>query len=224
MAKSASKPVKANNKPAKIQKGKNSITKDHTTDLIIHGKRKRHPTQRLLESLALNKQNKRVKKVVPAKKPIKRLNTMQVTARDGEKYLKDAGTPNKRGADKQTRSPGRSPARKTEDKTKKTNPTTPKNRERSRSQSTKGKKATESPTPTSKKAASGTNKRSASKSGTKGGNRSTSTAKSGSKSPAKKVLNRTRTMADTIEESKRILKGSAKPKGRTRSNSKPKSK
>ena len=169
-------------KGSKTKKTVNSIVRGHPLDNIIAGDRKRHPTQRLLESLALQKLTQRTKKpkTAPIKKKVKRLNTMQVTAKEGKEYLGAAGTPTKRSAEKAKRESARSPGRDSAAKKKS-------EKSRSRSKSTKSNKS------------AGDKK------------------KKQTKSP-KKVLSRTRTMADTIAESKKLLK-SGKPKGRTRSKS-----
>mmetsp|Transcript_43371 Transcript_43371/g.50182 ORF Transcript_43371/g.50182 Transcript_43371/m.50182 type:complete len:114 (-) Transcript_43371:75-416(-) len=79
----------------KVRKTKNMIArKNMNPGVIVYGKRKRIPTQRLLESLAMNKKTvnrpRKVKKVVFAKKIFKRMSTMQITAREGRKYLLDS--------------------------------------------------------------------------------------------------------------------------------------
>ena len=68
----------------KSKKAKNSILRDHNLDLVVHGKRKRIPTQRALEAQTLLRTSKKIKKVAPK---IKRQNTMQRTAKEALEFL-----------------------------------------------------------------------------------------------------------------------------------------
>lgn len=155
MAKSTPQKGKTPEKVPKTKKTVNSIVRDHPLEALIHKKRKRVPTARLVESL-------KQKPKAPVKK-----------AAGGKR------TTPKKSADKENRGRSASASKKSE-------------KSRSRSKSTKAKKSDDEP------------KRSASKS-------------------PKKFLGRTRTMADVIADSKKILKG-GKPKGKTRSGSKGKKK
>lgn len=97
MGKDVSERSKSRSKSAKkvpTKKSANSIRRP-SSGLIVYGKRKRIPTQRLLESLALLKLTKRrptkkVKKNMLVKKAIKRMSTMQRTANEGRQFLRDA--------------------------------------------------------------------------------------------------------------------------------------
>jgi len=84
----------AKTKAAKVKKSKDSILRDHSLDQLVHGKRKRQPTQRAIEAQALLKPSKKIKKQ-PAKK-IKRMGTMQRTAKEALELLSnDAPKPRK---------------------------------------------------------------------------------------------------------------------------------
>mmetsp|Transcript_49787 Transcript_49787/g.57357 ORF Transcript_49787/g.57357 Transcript_49787/m.57357 type:complete len:131 (+) Transcript_49787:45-437(+) len=91
MAKSTGSKTQTPEKVPKSKKTANSIVRGHPVDNIIHGARKRHPTQRLLDAIALEKATHRTKKpkaaAAGAKKKVKRLGTMQVTAKEGKAFL-----------------------------------------------------------------------------------------------------------------------------------------
>jgi len=74
-------------KSAKVKKSKDSILRDHSLDLLVHGKRKRVPTLRAVEAQALLKPSKKIKKSAPKKGGVKRTHTMKAVLKDAEKLI-----------------------------------------------------------------------------------------------------------------------------------------
>jgi len=184
------KAVGGSSKSANSRKGKNSILRDHNLDQVIQGKRKRQPTQRALEAMNLLHPSKKIKKSAPKK--VKRLGTMQRTAKEGAEFLKASTTPTKR-ASSNTRSPVGTPS-----KGKSTTEASPagkgkrgQERSRSRSQS-KGKTATNN-----RKAKGGS-----SKSRSQSAKRSAPAKVS---KTAKGSIRRTKTMTQTLKDAEQIL-------------------
>lgn len=83
MAKKVSSKSGTPDKVPKVKKTGNSIVRGHPTENIIHSARKRHPTQRLIESLAMTKKTVRGKKpkAIPVKKTTKTAGGKKNTTR-----------------------------------------------------------------------------------------------------------------------------------------------
>lgn len=170
-------------KTVKHGKSKNHILKDHDLDkLIVPGKRKRVPTERALEAISLLKPSKKIKKVA-TKPKIKRLNTMQKTAKEGKAYLKDT-TPTKRHS--VSKSPEKEHSPKKSAATKATKDKKKVDRSRSRNTSKSQKK--------SSKSRSSSNK-----------SKSRSKSTKSSKSQKSGKIKKTKTVAQTIHDASKIL-------------------
>ena len=182
----------------KSKKSKNSILRDHNLDLLVHGKRKRIPTQRALEAQALLRPSKKIKKVAPK---IKRMGTMQQTAKEGLVFLKRS-KPTKK--EKIT-----IPVVKTSTKkVVKTKIETAKPTKNEKDRGRKGQSQTK------------TGKDKVNVSEPKGKSQSKSASKSVSKGPSNgKVIKRTKSIVETLKEAKVILAGNNHPEEKTKKKS-----
>jgi hypothetical protein len=227
-------------KSAKVKKSKDSILRDHSLDLLVHGKRKRVPTLRAIEAQALLKPSKKIKKAAPKKgHAVKRTHTMKSVLKDAEVIIANLGaTRGKKSADKSSAS-GKKPAvsrSRSRNNSKAAHKKGAKGASRSKSgKRSVSKSATKSPSKGKGKQQHHESEDEHSGSGSKSRSRSASEehvhhdskvvtpAKSTSKaqgSTAKKGgPKRTKTMQDTLNSGKAFLKASAQ-RGRSKSASK----
>jgi len=163
----------AKTKAAKVKKSKDSILRDHSLDQLVHGKRKRQPTQRAIEAQALLKPSKKIKKQ-PAKK-IKRMGTMQRTAKEALELLSNDAPKPRKSVDK-------TPVK-----------VTPIAKSASKSKAKVSRSRSRSASKAHKKAGSGKSRSKSAKKGTKKTSKHTTPIK------------RTKTMAQTIKEGNKFL-------------------
>jgi len=177
-------------KAHKSGKSKNHILKDHDLNtLIVIGKRKRVPTERALEALSLLKPSKKIKKVA-TKPKVKRLNTMQKTAREGKAYLKSKTQTKKHSASKSPEK-DQSPEKESPKETTKVKKQVDRSRSRNTLKSNKGSKG-------SSKSRSTSNKNRSQSKGSKG-------SKGFKSKEIKGNLKRTKTIEQTIADAKKFL-------------------
>jgi len=185
------KAVGGSSKSANSRKGKNSILRDHNLDQVIQGKRKRQPTQRALEAVNLLHPSKKIKKSAPKK--VKRLGTMQRTAKEGQEFLKASTTPTKRAASN-TRSPVGTPS-----KGKSTTEASPAGKSKRGQERSRSRSQSKSKTATGNRKAKGGSSKSRSQSAKR------SAPAKGSKANTKGSIRRTKTMTQTLKDAEQIL-------------------
>ena len=203
-----SRKAKKNPTQSKSKKTKNFILRDHNLDLIIQGKRKRIPTQRALEAQTLLHNSKKIKKVAPK---IKRLNTMQKTAKEALEFL-HRGRPIKQKISTPIKISTKGNDKTVPAKSTKSEKSTVRGRSKNESQvKTSTQKATESK---DKKQSKSTSRGASTKKGTKTITKTPKDVKEilgtnnkEEKKPEKKnIFKRTKTMEETLKEGKAYLK------------------